>query len=164
MTTAQPRAKWSWTPSFTEHWLEAMLRAFAMFVVQVAATFRMSFSRYARVCDTQPAPVVLPEETRDISNKETHAAAPDSQTIEALMVSSERSSRLSNHEGELTGGCSLEWTIGPCPRRRPGPSNHLASCSDLGLPPRGRTSLLVSTGPRPSPGTRLLALVRKAPA
>ena len=169
MTTALSRAKWSWTPSFTELWLEAMLRAFAMLMVHVAATFQMSFSRRARECDAMPAPVALPGETRDIL--ENHLAAERSKTHKALMVSSTRSVRPSNHEGELTADCGTERTKGPRPRRRVRcglrsrridpvdqferrtPSNHLKACSDLRPPPHGGTSLIL-TRPRPSPGTR----------
>jgi hypothetical protein len=193
MTKALSRANWSGVPSLNQPWLVALLCMIAMLWSNVAATFRtclavaerrrrMSPSRYARECDTQPAPAALPRETHDIL--ETEPAAASSQPHEALMVSSTRSVRLSNRErrsasadeliqwinssserperkrraGELTGGCSLERTLSPRPRRRPGPSNHVASCSDLRLPPHGGTSLIVSTGSRPWPGTRPLAL------
>ncbi|MDP3739110.1 MAG: hypothetical protein Q8R02_17080 [Hyphomonadaceae bacterium] len=48
MTQALSRANWSWTPSFTGLWLEALLRGIAMFWSNVAATFRMIPSRPAR--------------------------------------------------------------------------------------------------------------------
>jgi hypothetical protein len=81
--------------------MEALLRAFAMLWSAVAATFQMNPSRRARECDTPPAPVTLPGRTRD-PIKENNFAAASSQPQEALMVSSTRSVRPSNHEGGLT--------------------------------------------------------------
>ena len=112
MTRAHPRANWIGPPPLTELWLEALLRVAAMLWSIVAATFqtclavaegrrRMSPSRPARECDTPPAPQVLPRRTRD-SLKETISAAVRSHSQEALMVSSRRRRRPSNHEGGLT--------------------------------------------------------------
>ena len=79
MTRALVRANWIGPPSPTDLWIGALLRAFAMLVSIVAATFPMSPSRRARECDTPPAPAALPRRTRDIT--ETQEAAASGQTV-----------------------------------------------------------------------------------
>ncbi len=77
-----------------------MLQLFAMLVSNVASTLQMTRRRLAAECHSDVTPTDLPRETSDI-NQETQLAAQHRSPI-ALMVSSARSARPSNHEGVLT--------------------------------------------------------------
>ena len=108
MTRAHRDANWSGVPSLSQLWLAALLRLVAMFVSNVAATLGMIGVLLSRDWHTKVEPTGLPQKTRD-PTKENAIAAGSSRTTEALMVSSERSSRRvypelvegSNHEGVL---------------------------------------------------------------
>ncbi len=76
MTTAHPRANWSRTPSLTELWLEALLRAFAMLWSNLADIVRMRPSRPLSDWHTEAAPASLPQQDRD--KIEEHAPGPPS--------------------------------------------------------------------------------------
>jgi hypothetical protein len=88
------------TPQPRQLWLTAVLRAFAMLVLNVASTLQMIRRRDA-VIGTQPTPAVLPRASTDTQSQETPPAAQHRSPI-ALMVSSTQSVRPSNHEGVLT--------------------------------------------------------------
>jgi hypothetical protein len=90
------------TPSPLDRWINAMLRGLAMLVSHVARRLASRHPISAAECDGRcdrlpEANIVLDQ------HPEPQPAAASSQPIEALMVSSERSSRPSNHEGGLTG-------------------------------------------------------------
>ena len=87
------------TPSPLDRWIDATLRAFAMLVSIVAATFQM-IRRPDRVNATRATPAVLPRETSD-TIKETKPAAKHRSQI-ALMLRSAAKLRVSKHEGVLT--------------------------------------------------------------
>ncbi|RYZ05045.1 MAG: hypothetical protein EON61_14635 [Alphaproteobacteria bacterium] len=52
------------TPQLPQHWLTAALRAFAMFVLNVASTLQMIRRRVPAI-GTQDMPTRLPRETTD---------------------------------------------------------------------------------------------------
>ena len=87
------------TPSLPQLLLTAMLHVLAMLVSSVSSTLQMIIRR-PPVIGTQAMPAGLPRETSD-TNQETNTAAQHRSPI-ALMVSSTRSVRPSNHEGVLT--------------------------------------------------------------
>jgi hypothetical protein len=99
MTQAQVRTYGLVIPSLFQLWLGPMLCALVELVLNVAFLLRMKPSRLPGECHTDATPPPLPEAGHD--QQEKPAAAPDSQPIEALMVSSSRSERPSNHEGVL---------------------------------------------------------------
>ncbi len=78
MTTAHPRANWSRTPSPIHHWLEALLRAFAMLWSNLADIVRMRPSRLPRECHTDATPASLPQQDRDPIKE--HAPGPPPST------------------------------------------------------------------------------------
>ena len=63
------------TPSPLDHWINAMLRMFAMLVLNVASTLQMIRRREA-VNATQPTPTDLPQAKTDTQSKETQTVAP----------------------------------------------------------------------------------------
>jgi hypothetical protein len=89
--------------------MAALLRLIAMLVSHAASLLRMRPGRLSGECHADATPQTLPSATSGHSGKAEPAEA-TSQTTEALMVSSERSSRRvypelvegSNHEGVLT--------------------------------------------------------------
>jgi hypothetical protein len=88
------------TPQLPQLLLTAVLRAFAMLVLNVASTLQM-IRRREPVIGTQPTPTDLPRASTDTQSQETPPAAQHRSPI-ALMVSSTQSVRPSNHEGVLT--------------------------------------------------------------
>ncbi len=62
------------TPSPLDHWINAMLRMFAMLVLNVASTLQMIRRREA-VNATQPTPTDLPRAATDTQSKETQTVA-----------------------------------------------------------------------------------------
>ena len=111
MTRTQPAANWSDAPSLSQLLLAALLRLAAMFVEGAACLLWMRPSRLAGECHADVTPAMLPSASSGNQTRETETAvAHSSQTPEALMVSSEQSSRRvypelvegSNHEGGLT--------------------------------------------------------------
>jgi hypothetical protein len=111
---AQLDANWGGSPSPIHHWMEALLRLAAMCLLNLARLLGMSPSRHPGECHTDVSrrsrkakagatPQALPLKDRDPATKETIPAVRNSSepTI-ALMLSSERSSRPSKHEGALT--------------------------------------------------------------
>jgi hypothetical protein len=109
MTRTQSGAHWSGVPSLSQLLLAALLCLVAMLVSHAASLLRMRPSRLSGECHADATPQTLPAATSGHSGKAEPAEA-TSQTTEALMVSSERSSRRvypelvegSNHEGVLT--------------------------------------------------------------
>jgi hypothetical protein len=99
---AQLDANWGGIPSLIHHWMEALLRLAAMCLSNLASLLGMRVSRLPGECHTDATPQALPLEASDPSTKEIERAAPSSQSIEALILSSERSSRPSKDEGVLT--------------------------------------------------------------
>jgi hypothetical protein len=123
---AQLDANWGGSPSPIHHWMEALLRLAAMCLLNLASLLGMRPSRHVRECHTDVSrrsrkakagatPQALPLQDCDLAIKETDLAArTSSQSIEALMLSSElgprpRSHRVypelvegSKHEGGLT--------------------------------------------------------------
>ena len=99
MTQARTHANEVGSPSLPQLLLDALLRLFVELVQNVVATLWMR--RSDQTCDWHTDPIVnaLPGETTD-PTKDPHAVQPDSPI--ALMVSSTRSVRPSNHEGVLT--------------------------------------------------------------
>jgi hypothetical protein len=95
------------TPSPLDRWINALLRVFAMLMSHAARFCSMRLIRHAPECHSAATPEVLPRKESG-KLKETRQAAGSSHAStsfnaqEALMVSSERSSRPSNHQGELT--------------------------------------------------------------
>jgi hypothetical protein len=89
------------TPSPLDRWINALLCGLAMLVSFVARRFASRNQTSAAECDGDCEPVREASSVLD-QNQEPQPAAASSQPIEALMVSSERSSRPSNHEGGLT--------------------------------------------------------------
>ena len=77
-----------------------MLRAFAELVRNVVSTFQMKHKPLLRDWHTDQAHVSLPRTKSDTQQQEQLAVPQDSPI--ALMVSSTRSVRPSNHEGVLT--------------------------------------------------------------
>ena len=98
------------TPSPLDRWIDAMLRVFAMLVFHVVSTIQMC-ARRPVVNATRQMPNALPRMTGD-TIQETHLAAQPRSPI-ALIVSSERSSRPSNHEGVLTTVSHTHHGSGP---------------------------------------------------
>ena len=88
------------TPSPLDRWINAMLRSLAMLVSHVARRFASRHPISAAECDGDCEPVREAKIVLD-QHQEPQTAAAISQPLEALMVSSERSSRPSNHEGVL---------------------------------------------------------------
>jgi len=88
------------TPSPLDRWINAMLRGFAMLVFRVARRLASRNQIPAAECDGDCEPVCEANVVLDLHQEPTPVAA-SSQPIEALMVSSERSSRPSNQEGHL---------------------------------------------------------------
>jgi hypothetical protein len=101
MTPAQTRAHGLVTPSPLDHWIDAMLRAFVELVRNVVSTLWMNRRRPPAECHSDATPAVLPGATNDTQSG-NQPAATNSQPPLALMVSSARSARPSNHEGVLT--------------------------------------------------------------
>jgi hypothetical protein len=98
--------------------MEALLRAFAMLWSNLADIVRMrpsrplsdwhtDVSRRSRKAKAGAAPAPLPQQDRDTIEEIIQAGPTSHETIEALMVSSTRSVRPSNHEGGLTGAAIL---------------------------------------------------------
>jgi hypothetical protein len=104
MTRTQSGANWSGIPSLSQLLLAALLRLTAMFVANAVSTLQMLLSRLPRECHTDATPDRLPA-AKDSNSEKAETAAPHSRTHEGLMVSSEQSSRPSNHEGGLNGVC-----------------------------------------------------------
>ena len=126
------------TPSPLDRWINAMLRVFAMLVSHVARRFASRHPISPAECDgdcesMREANVVL-----DL-HQEPKPAAASGQPIEALMVSSERSSRPSNREGLLRALSTSH------PRARP---EDLGSHS-AGTPPKPRHPPTEILGPSP---------------
>jgi len=89
------------SPSPLDRLINALLRSFAMLVSHVAHLCSMRLIRPVPECHSETTHEVLPcGESGKL--KETIQAAANSQPPEALMVSSTRSVRPSNHEGGLT--------------------------------------------------------------
>ena len=88
------------TPSPLDRWINALLRSFAMLVSHVARRFASRHPISAAECDGDCDPMREANVVLDL-HQEPKPAAASGQPIEALMVSSERSSRPSNHEGVL---------------------------------------------------------------
>jgi len=86
------------TPQLPQHWLTAVLRAFAMLVLNVASTLQM-IRRRAAVIGTQPTPTDLPQAKTD-THQETDAAQQSSPI--ALILRSAAKLRVSKDEGVLT--------------------------------------------------------------
>jgi len=115
------------TPSPLDRWINAMLRGLAMLVSHVARRFASGHPSLVAECDgdcesMREANVVLDQP------QEPELAGAGGQPLEALMVSSERSSRPSNHEGVLRAPSTSH------PRARP---EDLGSHS-AGTPPKPR--------------------------
>ncbi len=114
MTQARTRANEVGFPSPSQLSLTAMLRAFVELVLHAVSTLRMVLNRKPRDWHTQLAQDVLPRETNGIQQQEVQPdrraparpSARSAETTPALMVSSARSARLSNHEGVLTPGAT----------------------------------------------------------
>jgi hypothetical protein len=110
----QEDAHWGGSPSLIHHWMEALLRLAAMLLSNLARLLGMRVSRLSGECHTDVTPQALPLQDCDLAIKESTRAAPSSQSLEALMLSSElgprpRSRRVypelvegSKHEGGLT--------------------------------------------------------------
>ena len=62
------------TPQLPQQWLTAVLRAFAMLVLNVVSTFQMN-RRHARVNATRAMPTVLPRAETDNQQQETQSVA-----------------------------------------------------------------------------------------
>jgi hypothetical protein len=99
------------TPSPLDRWINAMLRGLAMLVSFARSIRSMRLIRPPAECHSDATPEALPcEESGKLkepeqaarSSQTQRASASSSHANEALMVSSERSSRPSNHEGGLT--------------------------------------------------------------
>jgi len=118
------------TPSPLDRWINAMLRSLAMLVFRVARRLASRNQIPAAECDGDCDPMREANVVLDL-HQEPKPAAASGQPIEALMVSSERSSRPSNREGLLRALSTSH------PRARP---------EDLGSS-SGRT---LTEAPRPS--------------
>ena len=153
MTTAQPRANWIRTPSLTELWLEALLRAFAMLWSNLATIVGMRPSRLPRECHTDVTPASLPQQDRDTIRK-TQSAATHSQSHEVLMLRAGEAG-VSKHENGLTAtnhtlahqkGChpgSAKRYPGPIPQHRDS-QTHGSRLSSAYALPAGMTDLAVA--------------------
>ena len=131
------------TPSPLDRWINAMLRGLAMLVSNVARCFASRNQASAAECDGDCDR--LPETNVVLDqHQETDPAAASSQPTEALMVSSERSSRPSNHEGGLAALSTSH------PRARP---EDLGSHS-AGTPPNSHNlpTGILGTSPRMTRG------------
>ena len=102
MTRTQSGANWSDVPSLSHLWMAALLRLAAMVVSGAADPLRMLLTLLARECHTDGKRDRLPARKDGNQSQEAPAAATHGPSTEARMVSSERSSRPSNHEGALT--------------------------------------------------------------
>ena len=136
------------TPQLPQLLLTAVLRVIAMLVSSVRSTLQM-ITRRPTVNATQTMPAGLPRETSD-TNQETNTAAQHRSPI-ALMVSSTRSVRPSNHEGVLTPvsqthNGSVPKVRVPGEGRGPAPDTKRAKRTE---------PLRVKSQPRPSPGMRV---------
>jgi hypothetical protein len=120
MTRALVRANWIGPPSPIHLWMEALLRAFAMLVSNLADIVRLrpsrplsdwhtDVSRRSRKAKAGAAPAPLPQQDRDPATKETETAAPSSNSHKARMVSSTRSVRPSNCEERSRRDGSIQW-------------------------------------------------------
>ncbi|MDP3495783.1 MAG: hypothetical protein Q8R82_21960, partial [Hyphomonadaceae bacterium] len=134
-------------PPLPQLLLTAVLRAFAMLVLNVVSTFQMSVRRRP-VIGTRMTPDALPRMTTDTNHKETIAVPHDSSI--ALILSSTLRVRPSKDEGVLT---TLSHTS-------PSPSVSLAAQAiHLPLLRRWRTRLrgIASTAEGGGGGLRALA-------
>ena len=104
------------TPSLPQLLLTAMLQLFAMLVSSVASTLQMTRRRLAAECHSDVTPAGLPRETTDTHQETEPVAASDYDCPIALMVSSTRSVRPSNHEGALTPVSYTHHGSGPLVR------------------------------------------------
>ena len=103
------------TPSPLDRWIDAMLRVLAMLVSSVRSTLQMT-RRLAAECHSDVTPAGLPRETTDTHQETEPVAASDYDCPIALMVSSTRSVRPSNHEGALTPVSYTHHGSGPLVR------------------------------------------------
>jgi hypothetical protein len=85
MTPAQTRAHGLVTPSLSQLWLTAMLRALAELVRNIVSTLWMNRRRPLRDWHTDQTHAALPGETNDTQSG-NHSAATTSQRPIALMV------------------------------------------------------------------------------
>jgi hypothetical protein len=171
MTRAQGHANWIRHPSLCHHWMASTLRALAMLMSIVARLLRFPHPNPTAECDGSQVQTPEANDVLDPSSESSKATAQHrnsgttttraaagaeslSDISRALMVSSTRSVRPSNHEGGLTSSWFKGAGFSPRSRRRPGPSNQLSTRLVLKL--QGGTSLEACAGPRPSPGTRWL--------
>src|SRR5690348_2981578 len=92
MTQAQGHANRAGNPSLCHQWMASTLRVLAMLVSIVAALLKMRPSRVPGECHTDVTPAALPEAGSN-TIEETNLADANSETTEALMVSSTRSVR-----------------------------------------------------------------------
>src|SRR5262245_52908670 len=99
MNRAQSGANWSGVPSLSHPWMAALLRLTAMLVSRAVRSSRMLLTCLPRECHTDVERDRLPAREDGNQQKEETAAAAGSQLHAALMVSSSRSERPSNHEG-----------------------------------------------------------------
>jgi hypothetical protein len=88
------------TPSPLDRWINALLHAFAMLVSHVARRLAPKPQNPTAECDGDWGSTPEVNSILD-QHQEPTSAAPNSQRNGALMVSSEQSSRPSNHEGGL---------------------------------------------------------------
>jgi len=99
------------TPSLPQRLLTAMLRLFAVLVLNVASTLQMIIRR-CPVIGTREMPADLPGETSDTQQQETESAAPYSQSSKALIPRSASQMRVSKDEGALTRATPTESLSG----------------------------------------------------
>ena len=116
------------TPQLPQQWLTAVLRAFAMLVLNVVSTFQMKQLTLKRDWHTPDDEAALPRVTNDTQSQETKPAAQHRSPI-ALILSSTLRVRPSKDEGVLT---TVSHTA-------PSPSvSHAARAIYLALPCRWR--------------------------
>ncbi len=104
------------TPSLPQLLLTAMLHLFAMLVSSVRSTLQMTRRRLPAECHSDVTPTDLPREKTDTHQETQPVAASDYDCPIALMVSSTRSVRPSNHEGALTPVSYTHHGSGPLVR------------------------------------------------
>ncbi len=112
--TAQTRTHWAGHPVASSARLIDALGLFAILMSEIASTLQI-ITRRPPIIGTWEMPAGLPGETSDTQQQETETAVPSSQPTQALMVSSTRSVRPSNHEGVLTArAMPTKSFLAPC--------------------------------------------------
>lgn len=143
------------TPTLPQHWLTVMLRALVVIVQSVASTLQMNWPRPERDWRTRQTAKVLPKGTNDAQSKETQSvAASDIDCPMALMVSSRRIVRPSNHEGALIARRSEASGSGPLirvPRKSGDPGSTSPLVPDTGRRRMAEQALSSTPAPRPHP-------------